>query len=125
MPSVIPNGSASTLSENLEVSDGITHSAYMALVEAVGPKYTERFVSADRLIADFRSLRIQSEIVLYARLCEISRNIMETALSNRVVTKGKTTLKDVALVDQGRAQEARIRRDVTASAGFPAVSGWK
>ncbi len=84
------------LSENLEVSDGITHSAYMALVEAVGPKYTERFVSADRLIADFRSLRVQSEIVLYARLCEISRNIMETALSNRVTTKGKTTLKDVA-----------------------------
>ena len=84
------------MSDKIGVADGISHTDYLRLVEVIGPKYAGRIVSAEKLIADFRSRRVASEIALFARAGEMTRQILETALSNEVITPGVTTLADVA-----------------------------
>ena len=91
-----PERIAINMSEKLAVADGISHTSYLRLVDILGKKYAERLVSAEKLIADFRSQRVDSEITAFAHACEISRGIMERALSNEVITPGVTTLKDVS-----------------------------
>ncbi len=91
-----PKRIAINMSEKLAVADGISHTDYLRLVEILGKKYAERLASAEKLIADFRSQRVDSEIAAFANACEITRGILERALSNEVITPGVTTLKDVS-----------------------------
>jgi len=84
------------MSEQNGVADGISHTDYLALVDFLGKPYKDRLVSAEKLIADFRSRRVASEIALFTEVADITREIMETALSNKVITLGATSLADVA-----------------------------
>jgi len=84
------------ISDKISVADGLSHTEHMQLVEVLGQKYAGRMVSAEKLIADFRSRRVASEIAIFARAAEMTRQILETALSNEVITPGVTTLEDVA-----------------------------
>jgi len=68
---------------------------YLHLVETLRKKYAERLVSAEKLVADFRSHRVASEITAFGRAAELTRQIMEKALSNEVITPGVTTRDDV------------------------------
>ncbi|MHA2252973.1 MAG: M24 family metallopeptidase [Candidatus Kariarchaeaceae archaeon] len=94
-------------SEWIAVADGISHSKYLQLIKAIGTEYTERIISAGNLITDFRTQRVTSEIVLYGRLGEITRQLLERALSNEVIVPDKTTLEEVGwwmeeqLLDRG------------------------
>ena len=49
-----------------------------------------------KLISDFRSRRVATEIAAFAEAGEISREIAERALSNEVIIPGVTALEDVA-----------------------------
>lgn len=80
----------------LAVADGLSHTGYQRLVEALGGKYVERLVSAEQVISDFRDRRVISEIVEYGKLGEMTRQLIEMALSNEVITPGVTTKEDVA-----------------------------
>jgi Xaa-Pro aminopeptidase len=90
-----PERIAVNMSEWLAVADGLSHTGYLKLVEALGEKYAERLVSAGPLITDFRTRRVTSEIVAYGRLGETTIQLLERALSNEVITPGVTTLEDV------------------------------
>lgn len=83
------------MSERIGAADGLSHTCYLALVEALGEKYTQRLVSAEKLVCDFRSQRVASEIVLFGKAGELTRQLMERALSNEVIIPGVTTLADV------------------------------
>jgi len=91
-----PQRIAVNMSEWVAVADGLSHTCYLKLVETLGEKYAKRLVSAGQLITDFRTRRVTSEIVAYANLCETTRQILEKALSNEVITPGVTTREDVA-----------------------------
>jgi Xaa-Pro aminopeptidase len=52
-------------------------------------------VSAEKLIADFRSERVAGEIIEFSKIANITRRLIERALSNEVITPGKTTMNDV------------------------------
>jgi Xaa-Pro aminopeptidase len=84
------------MSRSIGPADTLTHTGYEQIVEALGEKYAGRIVSAEKLLSDFRSRRVASEISAFAEAGEISRRIAERALSNEVVTPGVTTLEDVA-----------------------------
>ncbi len=84
------------MSQHIGAADGLTHSSYQALVDTLGEPYSSRFVSAEKLISDFRSRRVASEIAAFAEAGEISREIAERALSNEVIIPGVTALEDVA-----------------------------
>ncbi len=90
-----PKTIAINMSDGLAVADGISYTAYNKLTKLLGEKYSERIVSAEYLITDFRTRRIPREIEVYTVLCEIARHQLERALSNEVITPGETTLEDV------------------------------
>ena len=95
-----PKRIAVNYSEHLAVSDGISHTDYLRLVEALGDKYAKRMVSAEDLITDFRTRRVMSEIVFYGELCKKTVEVMEKGFD--IIEPGITTLSDVSqwLTDQ-------------------------
>ncbi len=84
------------ISRQIGGADGLSHSGYLEIVEILGEPYASRLVSAEKLVSDFRSRRVATEIAAFAEAGEISRQIAERALSSEVITPGATTLADVA-----------------------------
>jgi len=91
-----PERIAVNMSGWVAVADGLSHTCYLRLVEALGEKYANRLVSAEQVITDFRDRRVIREIVEYGQLGEATRLLIERALSNEVITPGVTTKEDVA-----------------------------
>lgn len=83
-------------SHYIGAADGLSHAGYKHLVETLGEPWVSRLVSAEKLVSDFRSRRVASEIVAFGEAAEISRGLAERALSNEVIAPGKTTLEEVA-----------------------------
>lgn len=90
-----PKTIAVNMSDWLAISDGLSYSGYNRLTKLLGMEFSKRLVSAEKLITDFRTRRVTSEIVVYGQLCEITRQLLERALSNEVITPGATTLEDI------------------------------
>jgi hypothetical protein len=80
-------------SERYAVADGISHTDYLKLTEALGDKYSKRIVSADNLIIEYLSARVMSEIVIYGQLCKRSEKKIEREFDK--IVPGKTALKHV------------------------------
>ena len=100
-----PKRIAVNMSTGSGLADGLTHTGYLRLVDDLGTKYAERLVSAEQVITDFRDRRVISEIVAYGQLCEMTRQIIEKALSNEIITPGVTSVEEVGwwLVEQVQA----------------------
>ena len=105
------------ISKSIGGADGLSHSGYEELSEVLGEKYVARFVSAEKLVSDFRSRRVASEVAAYGEACELSYTIAERALSNEVITPGITTLEDVAWW----IREQQFKNNVESSFGMPSV----
>lgn len=84
------------MSDEIGPADGLSHSMYRHLVTTLGEPYASRLVSAERLVSEFRSRRVASEMVAFGEAAGIAVRLAERALSNEVITPGKTTLEDVA-----------------------------
>jgi Xaa-Pro aminopeptidase len=93
------------MSDQLGVADGLSHRGYEYLVETLGEPYASRLTSAEKLVSNFRSRRVATEVAAFAETAELTRRIIERALSNEVVTPGVTTLADVAWWMQNEIQE--------------------
>jgi Xaa-Pro aminopeptidase len=93
------------MSEEIGPADGLSHTMYQHLVKTLGEPYASRLVSAERVVSDFRSRRVASEIVAFGEAAGIAIQLTERALSNEVITVGKTTLEDVAWWLQDRLLE--------------------
>ena len=84
------------MSASIGAADGLSHSSYLHLMDVLGDRFTPRVVSAEKLVSDFRSRRVATEIAAFAEAGEMSREIAERAFSNEVITPGVTALEDVA-----------------------------
>jgi Xaa-Pro aminopeptidase len=84
------------MSDEIGPADGLSHSMYQHLVKTLGEPFGSRLVSAERLVAEFRSRRVASELVAFGEAAGIAIQLAERALSNDVITPAKTTLEDVA-----------------------------
>ncbi len=93
----------------LAAADGLSHSGYQKLVETLGETFAARLVSSEKLITDFRVRRVQSEIVAFANAGEMTRRILEQALSRDVITPGVTTREDVAWWVQDQLMERGLQ----------------
>jgi len=105
------------MSERIGAADSLTHTCFLHLVKTLGKPYADRLVSAEKLVSDFRSRRVASEIVVFGQAGEISREIAERALSNEVITPGVTALEDVAWW----IQDQLLARGLEASFGLPSI----
>jgi Xaa-Pro aminopeptidase len=112
-----PQTIALNYAEHIGGADGLTYTSHRKLSEMLGAKYRRRFVSAQKLISDFRSRRVATEIAAFARAGEMSRNIAERAFSNEIITPGKTTLAEVAWW----MHEQQFRNNLDTSFGMPSV----
>ncbi|WP_439107738.1 M24 family metallopeptidase [Congregibacter sp.] len=112
-----PKTIALNYAEHIGGADGLTLTGYRHLQSTLGKKYSERFVSAEKLASDFRSRRVATEIAAFARAGEMSRKIAETAFSNEVITPGVTTLADVAWW----MREQQFANNLGTSFGMPSV----
>jgi Xaa-Pro aminopeptidase len=117
------------ISRDIGGADGLSHSGYLELVEVLGEPWASRLTSAEKLVSDFRSRRVASEIAAFAEAGELSRQIAERALSNEVIAPGVTTLADVAWWIRDRLFERGLDLSfgqpsiyITGPAGIEAIS---
>ena len=90
-----PRTIAINRSRTVTMADGLSLEGYRYLVDALGPEYEERFVSAEPLIIDYVSHRTPAELAISIEASWITWNILKRAFSNEVVTPGVTTNEDV------------------------------
>jgi Xaa-Pro aminopeptidase len=105
------------MSEEMGLADGLSHTLYNHIVKEVGPEYAARLVSAEKMISDFSSRRVASELVAFGEATEIGRQTAERALSNEVITPGVTTLRDVAWW----IQDQMLQRGLGSSFEVPSI----
>jgi len=139
LPALVAKYQPKTIALGIGGSRGVTHSlthdAYLSLTEAVGADVSKRIVSADLLIEEFLDTRIPEEMPHYQRLVEWTEYLARRALSNEVITPGRTTVGDVRrwLYTQSHASglapwfqpDLRVQRQSAApglSRGFLAVA---
>ena len=104
-------------SEKIGAADSLTHTGYLHLKNTLGPPYADRLVSAEKLVSDFRSRRVATEVVAFGEAGRISKDIAERALSNEVIVPGITTLEDVAWW----ILEELLRRGLESSFDMPSI----
>ncbi len=105
------------MSKSIGAADGLSHTSYTTLIDTLGEPYASRLVSAEKLVSDFRSRRVATEIIVFGQAGEISRNIAERAFSNEVITPGVTALEDVAWW----MQDQLLERGLGSSFDMPSV----
>ncbi len=93
------------MSDEIGPADGLSVTMLAHLRRTLGEPYAGRLVSAERVVSDFRSRRVASEIVAFGEAAGIAIQLAERALSNEIVTPGRTTLEDVAWWLQDRLLE--------------------
>jgi Xaa-Pro aminopeptidase len=77
------------------VQRSLTHASWQFLATAMGPEAASRFTSAADLIEEYCDTRIPDEMPYYTRLVALTDEITRRALSNEVITPGRTAVGDV------------------------------
>jgi Xaa-Pro aminopeptidase len=93
------------MSHEIGPADGLSYTMHQHLVKTLGEPYASRLVSAETLVSEFRSKRVAAEIVAFGEAAGVAIQLAERALSNEVITPGKTTLEQVAWWMQDRLLE--------------------
>ena len=93
------------MSHEIGPADGLSFTMHQHLVKTLGEPFSSRLVSAETLVSEFRSKRVAAEIVAFGEAAGIAIQLAERALSNEVITPGKTTLEQVAWWLQDRLLE--------------------
>lgn len=86
-----------SLAEGSEVralTDGISHTDYLLLTEALGDNYAKRMVSAEYLILDYLSRRTKKEIEYHKKMGHIANKYLANEFTK--IVPGKTKLEDLA-----------------------------
>jgi Xaa-Pro dipeptidase len=84
------------VSRDVPNADGLTVGMRRYLEEVLGADVSTRFASAEPIIVSFRGRRLPEEVAVLREAAVYTERIIREALSNRVVTPGKTTENDVA-----------------------------
>jgi len=74
---------------------GLTVALKRKLVEAIGPEYTERLVSAEPLATLWSETLLEREIDVWERAVAVSHDIIAEMFSSAVATPGVTTTDDL------------------------------
>ncbi len=90
-----PKRIALDYSPGFALADGLSHSEFVALREALPPEFQERVVSAERLAIGWLETRLAEEMEVYPTICAIAHAIIAEGLSAQVIQPGHTTTEDV------------------------------
>jgi methionine aminopeptidase len=82
-------------SETFAFGDGLTHTEYGLVMDAIGLDLAARARSAERLCVGWLERRIPAEIGAYAGIVEVAHAIVAEAFSSKMIHPGITTTDDV------------------------------
>jgi Xaa-Pro aminopeptidase len=82
-------------SRTVSMADGLTVSMKAYLIEAIGAPYRDRLVSAEPILVEYASTHTAAEHEIAREASRATYEIIRRALSNEVITPGRTTLLDV------------------------------
>ena len=95
-------------SDNFALADGISHTEYELLSDALAPKLRDRITSAENLAIAWLETRSSDEMVVYQNICRIAHDILAEGLSESVIQPGVTTTNDVEWWYRERIRERKI-----------------
>ncbi len=90
-----PNKIAVNTSENFAHADGIDHTEYQELMQALSATYNKRIVSSEPLAVSWLETRTKKEMALYPQLIKMSKEIITEGFSSKVIKTGVTTSEDL------------------------------
>lgn len=90
-----PNKIALNTSRNFGHADGIDHTDYIELLQALPAAYKQKVVSAEPLAIRWLETRSEREMQIYPQLVNATHKIIDEGFSERVITPGITTTDDV------------------------------
>ena len=82
-------------SKHFNIADGLVHTDFEELKEALPASLESRIVSAEELAISWIETRTDREMELYNDLVQITHDIIDEAFSSSVIVPGKTTTDDV------------------------------
>jgi len=83
------------MADQTSAADGLTATMRDWLQRALGPDFSGRLVSSERLVIDYLDTRLPEEEAFFREAAELTRRIWEEAFTRKVITPGKTTVGDV------------------------------
>ncbi len=105
------------MSKDIGGADGLSYTGRKELAEILGDKFEKRFVSAEKLVSDFRSRHVATEVAVFSEAGNYSYQLAERALSNEIIRPGVTTLEDVAWW----MKEQLFKNNLQSSFGMPSI----
>jgi hypothetical protein len=90
-------------------ADGLSHTEWTHLADALGPDWMARVTSAEPLAVGWLERRIPAEMTVYPAIIEIGHAIIAEAYSTHVITPGITTTHDVVWWMRQTMQDMGLR----------------
>lgn len=103
-----PKKIALNYSTTFGLADGIAHTDYRELLEALSASDRNKIVSAENLAVGWLETRTPDEIAVYRQINRIAHQIVEDGLSEQVITPGITTTADVQWWYRERIKELKL-----------------
>ncbi len=95
-------------SDTFAMADGLTATNKALLVKALGPEYSKRLVSAERLVVGWFERRTPEELDFYQRIVALNHQVVAEAFSRKAITPGVTTIDDLAWWVRDRIAELKL-----------------
>ena len=90
-----PKAIGLNFSKYFAFSDGLSHTLYEMIFEALDEADKAKVVSAENLCVGWMEARLPEEIAAYTGIVQIAHSMIAEAFSSRVITPGVTTNADV------------------------------
>ncbi len=96
------------ISEIWQHADGMVVTDYEELKGAIGKKYSDRLVSAEKVAVGWLETRSEKEMTLYPQIVRIAHEIIAEGFSDKVIQPGVTTTDDVVWWYREKIRELKL-----------------
>jgi Xaa-Pro aminopeptidase len=103
-----PEAIGINVSETFSQADGLPHTEYRLLMDALPERLHERVVSAEALAVGWLETRSEPEMTVYPQVVRIAHEIIAEGLSDAVIQPGVTTTDEVEWWYRERIAERRL-----------------
>ena len=103
-----PNKIAIDVSDHYAYTDGLSVGLYRMMMKELPEELTSRFVSADDVGIRLLETRTPLERKLYPEVMEVAMNIIEDTFSEKMITPGTTTCRDLMNYMEQRVNDLGI-----------------
>ncbi len=83
-------------SQTFAFADGLSATDKAYLLKALGPEYSRRLVSAERVVVGWLERRTKEELEVYTQIASLNHQIVAEVFSRKAVRPGATTIDDLS-----------------------------